>query len=32
MAGFQKEETKSDDEFRENERTEGTGEAQEMGQ
>lgn len=30
MARFQKEETKSDDEFRENERTEGTGEAQEM--
>lgn len=32
LAGFQKEETKSDDEFRENERTEGTGEAREMGQ
>lgn len=32
LAGFQKEETRADDEFRENERTEGTGEAQEMGQ
>ena len=32
LAGFQKEETSADDEFRENERTEGTGQAQEMGQ
>lgn len=32
LAGFQKEETRADDEFRENERTEGTGQAQEMGQ
>ena len=32
LAGFQKEETGTDDEFRENERTEGFGEAQEMGQ